>query len=96
MSLFNRYSIARSEDASVFSITLDLIVCIDDVCNIIPVFHEVGLPNPQCDIDYSTFALPGDGSVAGFLEYLDGNVGESATELILKKYGLEVNIEYKL
>ncbi len=91
--MFNRYSLDRSEDT--LSITLDLILCIDSICNTIPVFSEVGLPKPVCNVDYSTFTLPGDGSVAGFVEYLDGNVGEFATEIVLKKYGLEVNLNVK-
>ncbi|XP_072033125.1 uncharacterized protein [Amphiura filiformis] len=88
-ALVIRYSVYKLETANMFSITLDIILCIDDTCNTIPVFREVKFPIPICNIDFNNFVLPGDGSVAGFVEHLGGKIGDSAVEVVLKKFGLE-------
>lgn len=48
------------------------------------------VPIPICNSNFSV-ALPGDGSVRGFLEELGDTVGQSAIDLVLKKLNLQVS-----
>ncbi len=69
---------------------LDIVLCIDDTCDVVPVFQGVNIPIPTCNIDMDSFVLPGNGTVAGFIDYLGGEIGDPATDIVLKKMGLQV------
>ena len=38
-----------------------------------------------------TYDLPGDGTLVGFLEHLGSEIGDSAIELVLQKFGINVS-----
>ena len=87
---FQRYSIDKRNTDRMYSISLHLNLYIDDECNTFPIIKEVKLPIPICNVDYQHFVLPGDGTVAGFVDYLDGRVGDVAIDFVVEKYEMKV------
>ncbi len=85
---FLRYSIDKIDN--VYRMRLDIVLCIDGTCEVVPVFHGVNIPIPTCNIDMDNFVLPGNGTVAGFIDHLGGEIGDSATDIMLQKIGLQV------
>ena len=59
------------------------------MCTDFSVLKGINLPNPPCNL--LTYDLPGDGTLAGFLEHLGGEIGDSAIELVLQKFGISVS-----
>ena len=84
-----RYSIAKLTD--VFRLTLDMSLCLDDACHEIGVFNELDIPIPFCNTNFSSFQLPGDGTILGFAEYLGEKVGDAAVNMIIERLGLDVS-----
>ncbi|XP_072033446.1 LOW QUALITY PROTEIN: uncharacterized protein [Amphiura filiformis] len=82
------YSINKLPEIGVFKIDLILNMCIDGSCMDISVFKGIHLPIPACEIDPAMYPLPGNGTLAGFLEELGADIGDSAIELVLEKLGL--------
>ncbi|XP_038050876.1 uncharacterized protein LOC119724026 [Patiria miniata] len=83
-----RYSVEKLSAQKVFSVTLNLMLCIDDTCTMTPVLDHVWVPIPLCNINATSFTLPGDGTVEGFIRELGGRIGNSAIDLVLEKFGL--------
>ncbi len=77
-----------------FSVTLDVELCIDNTCTTTSILDHVWVPIPICNTNAVTFTLPGDGTVAGFIRELGGRIGDSAIDLVLEKNGLNVRILY--
>ena len=86
------YSIDKLTAQKVFSVTLNIGLCIDGTCTLTPVLDHVWVPVPLCNTSATSFTLPGDGTVAGFVQELGDHIGTSAIELILEKYGLDVSV----
>ncbi|XP_071798137.1 uncharacterized protein [Asterias amurensis] len=82
------FSVDKLTETRVFSVTLDVELCIDNTCATTSILNHVWVPIPICNINAVTFTLPGDGTVAGFIGELGGRIGDSAIELVLEKYGL--------
>ncbi|XP_038050728.1 uncharacterized protein LOC119723897 [Patiria miniata] len=82
------YSIDKLTAQKVFSVTLNVMLCIDDTCTMTPVLDHVWVPIPLCNINATSFTLPGDGTVGGFIRDLGGRIGNSAIDLVLEKFGL--------
>ncbi|XP_033637723.1 uncharacterized protein LOC117298529 [Asterias rubens] len=82
------YSVDKLTEMMVFSVTLDVELCIDNACVTTSILDHVWVPIPICNINPVTFTLPGDGTVAGFITELGGRIGDSAIDLVLEKYGL--------
>ncbi|XP_033637389.1 uncharacterized protein LOC117298318 isoform X2 [Asterias rubens] len=82
------YSVDKLTEKKVFSVTLDVELCIDNACVTTSILDHVWVPIPICNINAVTFTLPGDGTVAGFIKDLGGRIGDSAVDLVLEKYGL--------
>ena len=91
MSIYHSYSIDKLTANKVFSVTLNVVLCIDDTCKTTPVLDNVWVPIPICNTNATSFTLPGDGTVAGFIRELGGSIGNSAIDLVLEKFGLDVN-----
>ena len=92
VNLFCSYSVDKLTEMMVFSVTLDVELCIDNACVTTSILDHVWVPIPICNINAVTFTLPGDGTVAGFIKDLGGRIGDSAIDLVLEKYGLNVRI----
>ncbi len=74
-----------------FIITLQLQLCIDDVCSLVSILEGTRLPIPLCSTDLTAYELPGDGTVAGFIQDLGDKVGDTAVDVVLHKFGLNVS-----
>ncbi|XP_022103294.1 uncharacterized protein LOC110986022 [Acanthaster planci] len=83
-----KYSIDKLTAKEVFSVTLNIVLCIDDTCTSTAVLDHVWVPIPLCNTNVSSFTLPGDGTVEGFIQELGGRIGNSAIDLVLEKFGL--------
>ena len=86
---FGRYSIKKPPDTSIFEISLTAVICIDGVCSDIDILSGTRIQSPSCDGD-AVSQLPGDGSVAGFLEHIGGQVTDAAKEQVLEHLRIEV------
>ncbi|XP_022102001.1 uncharacterized protein LOC110985344 [Acanthaster planci] len=82
------FTIDKLTARKVFSVTLNLMLCIDDTCTTTPVLDRVWVPIPLCNTNATSFTLPGDGTVEGFIRELGGRIGNSAIDLVLEKFGL--------
>ncbi|XP_038062441.1 uncharacterized protein LOC119732930 [Patiria miniata] len=82
------YSIEKLTAKKVFSVTLSLTLCIDDTCTMNLILDHVWVPIPLCNTNATSFTLPGDGTVEGFIRELGGRIGNSAIDLVLEKFGL--------
>ncbi len=92
----HRFAIDKIDEDQVFSINLGVELCIDATCEFVTVFDGVQIPIPGCNIDYNALVLPGDGSVAGFVQELGNTIGDSAISVVLEKLGLAVRMsEYE-
>ena len=88
--VLSRYNIDKLDTENNFCITLKLQLCIDDTCNTISILDKVKVPVLSCNTDFRDFQLPGNGSVASFVEELEGKISSSAISAVLLKYGIEV------
>ena len=88
----SRYSIDKTTALKVFKVDLSLNLCIDGICNDIPVLKAVHLPIPVCNINPVTYQLPGNGTLKGFLDHLNGDIGDSAIELVLQNFQISVRV----
>ena len=70
---------------------LSIGLCIDDTCTTTPVLDHVWVPIPLCNTNATSFTLPGDGTVDGFIRELGGRIGNAAIDLVLEKFGLSVS-----
>ncbi len=86
------YSIDKLTILRVYKIDLMLNLCVDDSCVEIPVLKGIHLPIPACEGGPESYRLPGNDTVAGFLEILQGEIGDSAIELVLQKLNIYVRI----
>ncbi|XP_022105071.1 uncharacterized protein LOC110987006 [Acanthaster planci] len=87
-ALMLSYSIDMLTTEKVFSVSLNIMLCIDDACTTTPVLDQVWVPIPVCNTNATSFALPGDGTVGGFIRQLGGRIGNSAIDLVLEKLNL--------
>ncbi|XP_072034096.1 uncharacterized protein [Amphiura filiformis] len=83
------YSIDKLSEIGVFKIDLSLNLCIDGICTDTSVLKGIYLPIPTCNFDPTMYPLPGDGTIAEFIEELGGEIGDSAIELVFEKLGLD-------
>ena len=60
------------------------------------VFENLLIPIPVCNIDFTTFSLPGDGTVQQFAQHLGENIGNAAVDIVIQKLGLEVSIFFEI
>ena len=74
-----------------FQITLTIELCIDDNCESIPVLNDLNVPIPFCNTDFTNFQLPGDGTIAGFVQHLAGDIGDAGINLVIQKLGISVS-----
>ena len=87
---FFSFSIDKDQQLNVFKLDLSINFCVDDLCHDIPVLKGIHLPVPACN--YLSYVLPGNGTLAGFLDYLDGEIGDSAIELVMQKFEISVSV----
>ena len=92
MFYFDRFTISKHDLFPLFRITLDIELCIDGQCEATLVFENLHVPIPLCNTDYSNFVLPGDGTVAGFVQEFAGNIGEAGVNLVIQKLGIAVSV----
>ncbi len=71
------------------SLAIDL--CIDDSCENIPLFDNVKVPIPLCHTNMTSYQLPGDGTVQGFVQELGENIGDAAIDVVVEKLGIAVS-----
>ncbi|XP_072048757.1 uncharacterized protein [Amphiura filiformis] len=81
-------SVDKLDQEKMFSVTLAINLCIDDVCEEVIVIDKLKVPIPLCNTDISSIQLPGDGSIAGFATELGSKIGNSAVDLVIEKLGL--------
>ncbi|XP_072048756.1 uncharacterized protein [Amphiura filiformis] len=82
------YSINKVPTDKVFRVSLGIRLCIDGVCTNSPILESIQLHLPVCSFDADDYQLPGDGSVAGFVQQLGGKIGQSAVEVVMLKLDL--------
>ncbi|XP_072023446.1 uncharacterized protein, partial [Amphiura filiformis] len=87
-SVLIRFSVDKIDQDQDFSITLGIEVCINSVCDVTPVFDDIRIPIPLCNIDFNNLVLPGDGTIQGFVQELGETIGDSAVGVVLNKLGL--------
>ena len=68
---------------------MDVTLCIEGSCQYVPIFEGFSLSPPNsCD---GGMPLPGDGTINGLLEELDGDIGEAGVLILLNSIGLTVS-----
>ena len=85
-----RFSIDKLDASKEYEIDLAFSLQVDDETTDFPLMEAKRIPIPICNNNFS-LALPGDGSVRGFLEELGDTAGQSAIDLVLRKLNLYVS-----
>ncbi len=89
---FDRYSIDKLDTEKSFEVELFVTLCIDDDCDVIPVVSEFLIPIPFCNRN-GTLSLPGDGTLAGYVEHSMKDAKAAAVDLVLNSLGIKVMCE---
>ncbi len=72
------------------SLAIDL--CIDGSCETMRLFENVKVPIPSCHTNMTSFQLPGDGTIQGFVRELGENIGDTAIDVVVEKLGATVSL----
>ena len=85
----NSFSIDKMDNLRSYQINFNLVVCIDDSCNVIDILSNLLVPIQLCNTD-GTLGLPG-GSIAEYLNQLPvAGITGSAVDLVLDSLGIKV------
>ena len=90
------YSIDKLGDEKVFSLSLSMTICIDKTCDEEPLLQNFKVPIPLCNTNFTSFRLPGDGTIQGFVKELGGKVASSAVDVVINRLGLSVGFKFQL
>ena len=85
-----RFNVDKLTEQKEFLIDLAVTLCIDGTCRPINLLQGAHVPIPICNPN-ATFTLPGDGTIAGYLADLTGEITDAAVDLVLDYLGLKVN-----
>ena len=85
----HRFTIDKLDDIQSFALSLDIEFCPDGDCTSMEILDDLIIPIPFCNPNI-TFSLPGDGSIAGFVEFLKDKITDESVTAVLRKLGLEV------
>ena len=83
-----RYAVNKL-DQERLQVDFNIGICMDGVCEDIPVLTGLLVPIPFCNTN-GTFSLPG-GSLTGFLEHVASGATDAAINLVLETLGIKVN-----
>ena len=83
-----RYTIDKLDQEKSFRVDFIIEICIDNVCEDVPVLTEFLVPIPFCNTN-GTYGLPG-GSLSGFLEHIASGTSDAAINLVLETLGIKV------
>ena len=86
-----RFTVDKLTAQKEFLIDLSVSLCIDGTCAPINLLQGALVPIPICNPN-ATLSLPGDGSIAGYLDTLAGEVTDVAVDLVLDSLGLKVTL----
>ena len=86
-----RFTVDKLTAKKEFLIDLSVSLCIDGTCTPINLLQGAHVPIPICNTN-ATFSLPGDGSIAGYLDTLAGEITDVAVDLVLDTLGLKVTL----
>lgn len=83
------FTVDKLTAEKVFVVDLSVTLCIDGTCTPINLLHGARVPIPICNAN-GTFSLPGDGTIAGYLDTLTGGITDAAVDLVFESLGLKV------
>ncbi|XP_072033124.1 uncharacterized protein [Amphiura filiformis] len=84
-SLNISYSLVTVEAEKAFSVELDVVICMDNNCEIVSILSDLLIPIPFCNTNDT---LPG-GSIESFVNQLpDGGITDAVIDMVLKTFGL--------
>ena len=86
-----RFSVDKLDLEKSFSVSLAIELCIDDACETVRVFEDFKVPIPFCNSNFTSFQLPGDGTIQGFVQELGENIGGAAVNVVVEKLGIAVS-----
>ena len=86
-----RFHVDKEEDRQAFMLNFGLQLELDGVVKDVVILTNATIPRPLCN-DNQSFVLPGDGTVAGFVNAIGPNIGETAVDVVLTNLGLKVRI----
>ena len=86
-----RFTVDKLTAKKEFLIDLSVSLCIDGTCTPINLLQGAHVPIPICNQN-ATFSLPGDGSIAGYLDTITGEITNVSVDLVLGSLGLKVTV----
>ena len=86
-----RYSINLHETEPVLLLNFATTLCVDGNCEDLTIFDSLSIPIPTCD---TNIALPGDGTIGGFVAALGGKVGAIGVGFIANMLGIGVSKQF--
>ena len=87
ISYFYSYSLDIPETQSNILVSLSITHCIDKTCEAISIFDRTNILIPVCN---GSIAIPGNGTIAGFIDALDGHVGPLGVIFVTHFLGFDV------